>query len=365
MSTDRAGSTLERVRASGGGRSPIALPPDPTDEQLAQDWTLSEADKAEVLRCRTQEHRQHFAVQMCVLREYGRFLQGDETISVRILSHLANQLGLEPRMFVYAPEREVTQREHQQRIREYLGWRVFDSNDQEKLVQWIRARAAEGLVATEILGRVEDVLRSWKVVIPAPSTLERIVAAKVPRAHEEVFDRIAGGLSREIQQAIDDLLEVSEGDRRSGLFRLKTYPPEATAEAVRTHIGRLEVLRSIGSSSIDLGSASPALVHDLAEMATSLGLKVSSRDTKSKIVTQIVRHVDKRITKSLDDLKAMSKEEIIQYFEQVECDQDEVVELLSNIDLRSRAKSRQEILEFAAIQISSLGIFERLADRHS
>ena len=103
----------------------------------------------------------------------------------------------------------------------------------------------------------------------------------------------------------------------------------------------------------------------LAEMVNSLGLKVSNRDAKSNIATRIVRHVDKRITKPLDELKAMSKEEIIQYFEQVECDQDELVGLLSSIDLRARAKSRRAIVEFTAIQISSLGIFERVADRHS
>lgn len=105
--------------------------------------------------------------------------------------------------------------------------------------------------------------------------------------------------------------------------------------------------------------------QDLAEMAHSLSLKVTSRDSKGKIAAQIVRQLDKRITKSIDELKAMSKEEIIQYFEKIECDQDELVELLSSIDLRSRAKSRRAILEFAAIQISSLGVFERLADRHS
>lgn len=104
--------------------------------------------------------------------------------------------------------------------------------------------------------------------------------------------------------------------------------------------------------------------QDLAEMASSLGIKVKGKESKARIATEIVRHVDRRITKPLDELKAMSKDEIIQYFEQVECDQEELVELLSSIDLRSRAKSRRAMLEFAAIQISSLGIFERLSDRH-
>jgi hypothetical protein len=37
-------------------RNPVVFPEDPTDEELARDWTLSEADKTEVLRCRTNRH---------------------------------------------------------------------------------------------------------------------------------------------------------------------------------------------------------------------------------------------------------------------------------------------------------------------
>ncbi len=104
--------------------------------------------------------------------------------------------------------------------------------------------------------------------------------------------------------------------------------------------------------------------QDLANMADSLGLKTKSKDSKKTIATEIVRHLDRRIAKALDELKTMSKDEIIQYFEQVQCDQDELVDLLKSIDFRSRARSRRAMIEFAAIQISSLGIFERLTNRH-
>lgn len=108
--------------------------------------------------------------------------------------------------------------------------------------------------------------------------------------------------------------------------------------------------------------------EDLTELARLLGLKVNGRYAKAQIAAQIVRYVDKRITKTLDELKRMSKEDIIKYLEEVDCDQEEIAELLSSIDLRkipSRTKSRRAMTEFAAIQISSLGIFERLADRSS
>ncbi len=75
-----------------------------------------------------------------------------------------------------------------------------------------------------------------------------------------------------------------------------------------------------------------------------------------------MRFVDRRIDRSIDDLKSMSKEDIIQYFDDTHCHQDELIELLETINFRSRAKSRRDLVEFAATQVSSLGLFERVAN---
>jgi hypothetical protein len=69
-------------------RSPVTLPDDPSDEELARDWNLSQADKAEVFRCRTDQHRLSFAIQLCVLRIHGRFLSDFDAVGVWITNHL-------------------------------------------------------------------------------------------------------------------------------------------------------------------------------------------------------------------------------------------------------------------------------------
>ncbi|CAN2040930.1 putative Rho termination factor N-terminal domain-containing protein [Candidatus Magnetomoraceae bacterium gMMP-15] len=101
---------------------------------------------------------------------------------------------------------------------------------------------------------------------------------------------------------------------------------------------------------------------DLSELSRSLGLKSRSRDAKKILASKIVQNIDKRITKALDELKKMSKDELMKYFEEIGCHQDELLELLNDIDLKARSKSRRAIIEFAAIQINSLGIFERLSE---
>jgi hypothetical protein len=62
------------------------LPIDPSDEELARDWTLTAEDLVEVERCRGDHNRHHFAVQLCALRSLGRFVEDQETIPVRILN---------------------------------------------------------------------------------------------------------------------------------------------------------------------------------------------------------------------------------------------------------------------------------------
>jgi len=55
---------------------------------------------------------------------------------------------------------------------------------------------------------------------------------------DEVSIRIAEGLPPELQRAMDDLLEVPSGARRSALFSLKEYPPEASHAVILRSIER-------------------------------------------------------------------------------------------------------------------------------
>ena len=267
MSTDEASPLLEPILTARQRCTPITLPIDPSEEELARDWTLSDADKAEVLRCRGDGHRRSFAVQLCVLRRYGRFLTEYEAIPARITNHLGRQLDLPPVLFLEPPHREATGLEHERRIRDHLGFRAFDRTAQEGLERWVQERALQGLPDTEIFDRAEDLLRSWKVVLPAPSTLERIVASITTRARHEVFGRIAGRLTPGFCQAIDDLLQVPEGEQRSRLFRLKEYPSGANVAEITLHIESYHLLRGLGVGQIDWTGISPDWARHLAQLA--------------------------------------------------------------------------------------------------
>ncbi len=116
---------------SAAGSRNSDWPVDPSDEELARDWTLSAADLEEVRKGRGPEHRQRFAVQLCALRALGRFVDNFAKVPVRIANHISRQLGLPPWLFIAEPERPATASEQEQRIREYLGCRAFDAQAQQ------------------------------------------------------------------------------------------------------------------------------------------------------------------------------------------------------------------------------------------
>src|ERR1017187_7127193 len=175
---------LSRRRAS------TALPEDPSEEELARDWTLSASDRAEVRRCRGDDHRRRFAVQLGVLRQYGRFLEDYTRVPVKILNHLGRQLQLPPVLSLSTPDRPATESAQQQRIRAYLGYQPFDEETRSQLEDHLRRQVAQGVLPSELLQRAEDFLCFGKIILPAPSTLVRLAAAVGASSRQGILVRI-------------------------------------------------------------------------------------------------------------------------------------------------------------------------------
>jgi Domain of unknown function (DUF4158) len=67
-------------------RPAVLLPPHPSDEDLAFNWTLSDRDIQFILtHHRGPENLCRLAIQLCVLRQHGRFLATYTHVSLAIL----------------------------------------------------------------------------------------------------------------------------------------------------------------------------------------------------------------------------------------------------------------------------------------
>ena len=168
-------------------------------------------------------------------------------------NYLARQLGLPLVLFGEVPGRLATETEQLQRIRTYLGWQLFDDENRDRLTSWINQRATDGLLPSVLVSRAEAILRAWQIVAPARSTLEERVGSVTARVQDDVYTRITTGLRPELLPAMDDLLQVPLGARRSVLFQLKEYPAEASYAVILRSIEPYHFLREFGVGTVDVG----------------------------------------------------------------------------------------------------------------
>ena len=120
-------------------------------------------------------------------------------------------------------------------------------------------------------------------------------------------------------------------------------------------VGRTGAIQALACSEV-------VKADDLRCFAKTLNLPITSKTAKRDLARQIVRRIDRRIEKSVDELQALDRKEIMMYLDATGCDADELRDLLEHARLPVQAKmSRNDLLNFAAIEISSLGVFERLA----
>jgi TnpA family transposase len=124
----------------------------------------------------------------------------------------------------------------------------------------------EGRSTAELLALVDDRLRSWRIVLPAPGTLARIVGSEVAHATAGLFEVIAARLPGGLRAAIDLLVEVPEGDARSSLFGLKDYPKSATPGAIKGDIARLHLVEELLAGGADLGEINPKVIRQLGQL---------------------------------------------------------------------------------------------------
>ena len=120
------------------------MPADPSEDELARHWSLTPADLAVIAACRGADQRRRFALQLCMLRAHGRFLDDYRHAPIKIVNHLSRQLGLPPVLFLDRSGREPTERVQAQRIRRYLGLSRFDKAAEARLRDWLRAGCAGG-----------------------------------------------------------------------------------------------------------------------------------------------------------------------------------------------------------------------------
>ena len=102
-------------------------------------------------------------------------------------------------------------------------------------------------------------------------------------------------------------------------------------------------------------------VSELCEMAKRCGLALEKKTKRGDISVDLVHGNSTRIDKTIDELLKMNRDDLSSYFRSRKVSRTELLKLLSQFDIRPTPGDKVSLVEFAAREISDVGMFQRVA----
>jgi hypothetical protein len=239
----------------------LALPT--TEAELVRYWTLGDEDLAIIGRRRRAHNRLGFALQLCALRYPGRVLCAGEVLSDAALSFVAEQIGTEPDVLADYGARVQTRYQQLDALRAQFGFGDLAPVRQE-ILGWLLPVALATTSAASIAEALCEELRRRRLIVPAPSVIEDLVAAALTTAERHVARQLTNRLSPAQVAALDGLLSAEAGTSTSVLAWARQPPGAPGHRSLARLVGQLERLRAIGLDPACTDGVHPERLRQLA-----------------------------------------------------------------------------------------------------
>lgn len=289
----------------------LKIQDDPSEEELARNWSLSLDDVAEIERCRNPYPKLHFAVQLCFLRVYGTFLSPFR-VPLKIVNHIHLQIGIDP--VLIAPSSELhdqARQQHETRIRKYCGFDPFGVTSTQMLEDFLVGLANEGVDRDSLLTRATEFLFSKRITPPGATVLLKITATAYHRAERGIFDEIYDKIPIIFREKIDQLLEADSELGTSQLFRYGQYPGASNPDHILEYLDRYDELKAIGATTIDLSSVKPEILFQFHALVSAYDVSRLKRFPEKKRHCMVACYLSEASRIILDYIVEMNDQYLI------------------------------------------------------
>lgn len=223
----------------------IRIRPNMSEWELATYYTFTEHDIELINQHRRDHNRLGFAVQLCTLRYPGWSLANVKEIPASFLLFIAKQINVDPEVFPLYAQREPTRREHMEEIRKEYGYQNFAIRDYRTSSQHLKNCAKENANSIFLINSVIEFLRKQKVILPAMTTIERMVWESRNRAEQRIFKLLNNSLTELQKEKLDKLIDLYEEKDKTPLAWLKEIPGQSSPEAFLKIIKKLEYIKDL------------------------------------------------------------------------------------------------------------------------
>lgn len=232
-----------RVILSEKQRDNLLLLPTDTSSMLRH-YVLSDEDLAIIKPRNGINNRLGFAIQLCVLRYPGRYLNSNDTLPHEFLSFVGAQIGLNEEGisgFTYKP---VTRYEHLKILQKIYNFRLFHTCEAE-FTSWLKHAAIETRNGFEVAELFVQECRNCKIILPGITVIERLCADARVAAEREVIEIISSRLDAEMKGKLEKLLSDTVDGRLTIHGWLKRFEVGHNSADVNRLLDKLEYLQTL------------------------------------------------------------------------------------------------------------------------
>jgi TnpA family transposase len=221
-------------------------------EEIVREGKFSPEDMAEIAKRRRDNNRLGFAYQLAFVRLVHRFPEQQPLEIVdELLLYVGIQLDIPAEAIETYQQRQQTLAEHRSAILNYLELRRLGEYEIEMLEGFLFEVACRLEQTGPLMVQAKQFLKEADILLPADSTLRRLIIRQRQAARLHIYSRVAETLSPAFKERLDGLLIA--GDNRLTPFQsLKQPPRKASPKAVLRLAAKLELIQDTGVLEVDL-----------------------------------------------------------------------------------------------------------------
>ncbi|MGH1326457.1 Tn3 family transposase [Bacillus pretiosus] len=227
----------------------------PEDEWvLGTYYTFSKRDLEIINKRRREENRLGFAVQLAILRYPGWPYTHIKSIPDSVIHYISKQIGSTPSSLSLYPQRENTLWDHLKEIRNEYEFVTFTLKEYRMTFKHLYQLAFENGDAIHLLHECIDFLRKNKIILPAITTLERMLWEARAMAEKKLFNTVSQSLSNTQKEKLEEIItsQHPSESNKTILGWLKEPPGHPSPETFLKLIERLEYIREMELETVQI-----------------------------------------------------------------------------------------------------------------
>jgi len=210
-------------------------------------YTFSKQDLVIINKRRREENRLGFAVQLAILRYPGWPYTHIKNIPESVINYIAKQISVDPSSLSLYPHRENTLWDHLKEIRSEYGFVTFTLKEYRITFKHLYQLALENGDANHLLYVCLEFLRKNRIILPAITTLERMVWEARAMAEKKIFNTVSQSLTKEQKEKLEEIITSwhHSETNKTILGWLKEPPSHPSPETFLKVIEKLEYIRGM------------------------------------------------------------------------------------------------------------------------